>query len=235
VREGKELKLNLLTSYSKETIMSDDKDLILRKQKMLLMPKAGPKIKATGLQKYQMHNQLTKRRSAVYSNMHWLLDSSASMSGDKIYQLIDTVEYLLPKYPNIKIYKFDSHVSAVAEDGIKHIVAGGSTHMYEALCVAWNSNADAILLVTDGDPTDKPKGFILEEAERHSHIPIHTIGIGENYAREFLEALSDATNGNSTHCGSEEVQLLTDKFEEVLQIEDQNGKDSGKTGGTIQL
>jgi hypothetical protein len=155
------------------------------------------------------------------------------MSGDKIWQLIDTVEYLLPKYPNVKLYKFGSSVSAIAEDAVPHLVASGSTAMFEALVTAWNANADAIVLVTDGDPTDRPKGFILEEARSQAHIPIHTIGIGEHFSREFLEELSAVTNGNAAQCGTEELLQLTDKFEEVLQIEDKNGTD--KKSGPIQL
>jgi uncharacterized protein YegL len=210
-----------------------DKDLILKKQRMALIQKPTPKVKLSGLAKYKMHNQLVKRRSAVYSNMHWLLDVSGSMSGDKIWQLIDTVEYLLPKYPNVKMYKFASEVRAIAEDAIPHLVASGSTHMCEALETAWNAGADAIVLVTDGDPTDAPKGRIIGEARLHSHIPIHTIGIGEHFSREFLEELSAVTNGNAAQCGTEELLQLTDKFEEVLQLEDRNGMD--KKGGPIQL
>ena len=200
-----------------------DKDLILRKQRMALLQKKTPKVKLSGLAKYKMHSQLTKRRSATYSNMHWLLDISGSMKGEKIWQLIETVEYLLPKYPNVKLYSFESRVNAITEDRVPHLIAGGGTHMLEALSVAWACNADGILLVTDGDPTDSPKGYILEEAQRHSQIPIHTIGIGERYDKEFLDALSDATGGNAAECSTQDLNLLTDKFEEVLQIEDKNG------------
>jgi hypothetical protein len=210
-----------------------DRDLILRKQRMALIQKPKPKVKLSGLAKYKMHNQLIKRRSAVYSNMHWLLDVSGSMSGNKIWQLIDTVEYLLPKYPNVKMYKFADKVRAIAEDAIPHLVAGGSTHMFAALMTAWSAGADAIVLVTDGDPTDVPKGRIIEEARVYSHVPIHTIGIGEHFSREFLEELSAVTNGNAAQCGTEELMQLTDKFEEVLQLEDKNGTD--KKGGPIQL
>ncbi len=132
----------------------------------------------------------------------------------------------------MKLYTFESRVHAISEERVPHLVAGGGTHMYEALCVAWMANADGILLVTDGDPTDKPKGFILEEAQRNPTIPIHTIGIGERYDKEFLDALADATGGNSADCGTEDLELLTDKFEEVLQIEEKNGE---KKGGAIQL
>ena len=212
-----------------------DKELILKKQKMKLMQTSHAKIKLTGIQKYKMHQSLVKRRSNVYSNLHWLLDTSGSMSGEKIYQLINTVEYLLPKYPNVKLYKFDSTVHAIAEDRVPHLVAHGMTHMLEALQVAWASGADGIVLVTDGDPTDAPKGMILEEAEYHKDTPIHTIGIGENYEKDFLDALSELTSGNSVQCGEDELQLLTEKFEEVLQIEDQNGGTKGSSGGAIQL
>ena len=213
---------------------TEDKKLILAKQKMMLLQKPVPKVKLTGIQKYKMHQSLTKRRSNVYSNLHWLLDTSGSMAGDKIWQLIDTVQYLLPKYPNVKLYQFESIVRAIPEDRVPHLVAGGMTHMMEALQVAWQNNADGIVLVTDGDPTDAAKGRILDEAKNHySHIPIHTIGIGEDYEKDFLQALSDATNGNLAECGTDELSLLTDKFEEVLQIEDRNGK--GNKGGAIQL
>jgi uncharacterized protein YegL len=168
--------------------------LTTTQQKKLLLQKAKPKIKATGLMKAKLHAGLVKKkRQGNYSNMYWLLDTSGSMSGDKIWQLIDTVEYLLPKYPLVHMVQFDYCARRIAED---------STHMLEALELAWSCNADAIVLVTDGDPTDAPKGFILEEAQARSGIPISTIGIGEFHDREFLQALSDATGGNAVQCGS---------------------------------
>jgi Mg-chelatase subunit ChlD len=206
--------------------------LTITQQKKLLLQKSKPKIKATGLMKAKLHQGLVrKKRQGHYSNMYWLLDTSGSMAGDKIWQLIDTVEYLLPKYPLVHMATFDSHVRRIAEDRIPHLHAHGSTHMLEALYLAWNAGADAIVLVTDGDPTDAPKGLILEEAQARSGIPISTIGIGEHHDREFLKALSDATGGNAVQCGSEELEMLTDRFEEALAITDT----AGKKGGAIQL
>jgi Mg-chelatase subunit ChlD len=206
--------------------------LTITQQKKLLLQKAKPKIKATGLMKAKLHAGLVKKkRQGNYSNMYWLLDTSGSMSGDKIWQLIDTVEYLIPKYPLVHMAQFDNYVRRISEDRIPHLTAGGSTHMLEALELAWSCNADAIVLVTDGDPTDAPKGFILEEAQARSGIPISTIGIGEWHDREFLQALSDATGGNAVQCGTDELELLTDKFEEALQLTDTHGK----KGGAIQL
>jgi predicted metal-dependent peptidase len=208
--------------------------LTTTQQKRLLLQKVKPKIKATGLMKHKQYSQLVKgKRQANYSNMYWLLDTSGSMAGDKIWQLIDTVEYLLPKYPLVHMATFESYVTRVPEDRIPHLTAGGSTHMLEALELAWSCNADAIVLVTDGDPTDAPKGLILEEAQARSGIPISTIGIGENHDREFLQALSDATGGNAVQCASDELELLTDKFEEAILLTDDHGKKSG--GGAIQL
>jgi Mg-chelatase subunit ChlD len=153
------------------------------------------------------------------------------MSGDKIWQLIDTVEYLLPKYPLVHMVRFDNYARRIAEDRIPHLTAGGSTHMLEALQMAWSCNADAIVLVTDGDPTDAPKGLILEEVEKRAGTPISTIGIGEYHDRDFLKAISEATGGNAVHCMEEEIEMLTDRFEEALQLTDTHGK----KGGAIQL
>jgi Mg-chelatase subunit ChlD len=186
--------------------------LTTTQQKKLLLQKVKPKIKATGLMKHKQFNKLVKRnRQGDYSNMYWLLDTSGSMSGDKIWQLIDTVEYLLPKYP---------------------LVQGGTTHMLEALHPAWSCNADAIVLLTDGDPTDAPKGLILDEARNRAGIPISTIGIGEHHDRDFLEALSSITGGKAVFCQEDELDLLTEKFEEAVLITDTAGK---KKGGAIQL
>lgn len=208
-----------------------DNGLPVETKKKLLLQKAKPKIKATGVIKWSQRNQLIKKKKGSYQNMYWLLDRSGSMSGDKIWQLIDTVEYLLPQYPNVNLIAFDSHVERIPEDRIPHLYAAGSTHMLEALKTAWACNPDAIVLVTDGDPTDAPKGLILDEVQMRSNIPISTIGIGEDYDREFLQAISDATGGNSVQCASEELDLLTDKFEEAIAIT----SDAGKDGGSIQL
>lgn len=213
--------------------MADTKNgLTVTQQKKLLLQKVKPKIKATGLIKAKMyHGLVRKKRQGQYTNMYWLLDTSGSMAGDKIWQLIDTVEYLLPKYPHAHLVQFEGWVARITEDRVPHMTAGGSTHMMEALHLAWNAGADAIILVTDGDPTDAPKGLIIEEAQARSSTPISTIGIGENHDREFLQALSDATGGNAVQCGSDELELLTEKFEDALSITDT----AGKPGGAIQL
>jgi uncharacterized protein YegL len=207
--------------------------LTTTQQKSLLLQKKKPKIKATGLMKHKQFNKLVKKnRQGDYSNMYWLLDISGSMAGDKIWQLIDTVEYLLPKYPLVQMATFESYVTRIPEDRIPHLIAGGSTHMLEALNLAWSCNADAIVLLTDGDPTDAPKGRILDEAQNRAGIPISTIGIGEHHDRDFLEALSDITGGKAVFCQEDELDLLTEKFEEAVLITDTAGK---KKGGAIQL
>ena len=207
--------------------------LTTTQQKSLLLQKKKPKIKATGLMKHKAFNKLVKKnRQGDYSNMYWLLDVSGSMAGDKIWQLIDTVEYLLPKYPLVQMATFDSDVTRISEDRIPHLTASGSTHMLEALNLAWSCNAEAIVLVTDGDPTDAPKGLILEEAQARAGCPISTIGIGEQHDREFLEQLSKATGGKAVWCQEEDLELLTERFEEAILLTSNAGK---KQGGAINL
>jgi uncharacterized protein YegL len=202
-------------------------------QKQLLLQKVKPKIKATGLMKYKQRNQLVrKKRQGNYQNMYWLLDTSGSMSGEKIWQLIDTVEYLLPQHPLVNLVTFDSNITRIPEERIPHLIASGGTHMLEALHFAWRQSPEAIVLVTDGDPTDAPKGLILEEVQARSGVPISTLGMGESYDKEFLDAIADATGGNSVDCATEDIHLLTEKFEEALAITDTAGK---KDKGVIIL
>jgi Mg-chelatase subunit ChlD len=205
-----------------------DKDIITSGQRPMMVKKAHKKIRPTGLQKYKMENQLVKKRRADYSDMYWLLDTSGSMAGDKIAQLIETVEYLLPKYPLVHMITFGSGTNRISEERVPHLYAAGHTPMLRALDMAWACSPSEIVLITDGDPTDAPRGKIIDEAERHG-VPISCIGIGEDYKREFLDALADVTGGTSTDVATEDLDLLTETMEQVLQITD------GQSDKTINL
>ena len=93
---------------------------------------------------------------------------------------------------------------------------GGGTAMGQGLEVAWswvrtNAKQARFIMLTDGEPTDMSKPYILENAERHNTIPIDTVGIGTGtfgYDPVFLREMSRITGGIFAEAGT--VKLLAD-------------------------
>lgn len=177
---------------------------------------------------YGQHVAPLRGRPTIFGNVYeknvvFLLDTSGSM-----YHSLDVVkEHLLEvlfaraisgRDTMFNIIEFNEEVNkwadrlvtctprtvSIASDWIHELKCGTSTNTMEALIDAFEDDGvDAIYLVTDGLPDQRPP-VILENARRlYKGRPIHAIYLTGTHsdpaAKEFLEELAKITKG-SFHC-----------------------------------
>jgi hypothetical protein len=89
---------------------------------------------------------------------------------------------------------------------VRDVSPDGWTNTYEALRTAYGYDIDAILLFSDGAPSQPATGIfdpaaarqIYELCRAHSNVPVHTIGLGNYFdqnASNFLMSVAAITNG----------------------------------------
>jgi hypothetical protein len=89
---------------------------------------------------------------------------------------------------------------------VKAVSPGGWTNTYDALRTAYQYDIDAILLFSDGAPSESSTGVfdpaaakkIYDLSRAHPKIPVHTIGLGNYFdqnASTFLMSLAKISNG----------------------------------------
>lgn len=171
-----------------------------------------------------------KHPSTHVKDIYILSDISGSMSGDKIVELRRALKKVYR--PGVVMLAFSSIVYSVTEADIDKLEEQGSTNMLAALNEAWCTNPRHIILLTDGHP-DGGATTILQAATHHTDIPIDTIGIADQYGRDydphFLAELARLTGGKFTDC-NKPIQLTYIISNLLLEI---GGTD--KTEGVITL
>lgn len=176
-------------------------------------------------QKLERQNRMTLKtlakasRSPVkYEKTVILGDISGSMAGYKMHELKRCLAEVWG--PGLEGIVFGSELWTIEESDIPKLDTAGDTHLFEALCVAWDEHYTHIVLLTDGEPTDECEEEILRVvAERHTDVPIDTVGIGQHghsdYNPEFLRKLAELTGGRFTDCG--EPIMLTSIVQHLLE------------------
>lgn len=211
------------------------KDLQETKKSLSKLKKKTPvKLKRNGALK------LYQTKAKAHTDDRLLYDRSGSMHGEKMDMGKDAIQHLMSRRPSLRCIVFGSDVLEITIEDIHYMEARGSTHMYEALCIAWDSNPDKIVLATDGEPTDRTKQEILREAAEHEGVPICTLGIGTGDGRDFdehfLQELARVTGGTYDRIGADLSSLmqLEMKIENLLEYKPR-GKAPSPSGGVIEL
>ena len=187
-----------------------------RKALSKLKKKAPAKLKRNGaLKLYQTKAKLRTDDILLY-------DKSGSMYGKKMDMGKEACLHLMSRRPSLRCFLFGSSVNEVTIEDVQYASADGSTHMMEALQIAWSTSPDKIVLATDGEPTDASKREILREAAENEGTPISTLGIGEgdgDFDEEFLKELARITGGTYDRVGGdlEALLQLEMKIENLLE------------------
>lgn len=204
-----------------------------KKQLSKLKRQAPTKLKRNGALK------LYKMQAKARTEDILLYDQSGSMGGEKMDMGKEAVLHLMSRRPSLRCFLFGSSVNEVTIEDVEYAQAQGSTHMYEALCKAWEAHPDKIVLATDGEPTDASKSEIIREAAEHEGIPICTLGIGTgdgDFDEEFLQELARVTGGTYDRVGAnlDSLLQLELKIESLLEYKPR-GKSPAPGGGVIEL
>lgn len=218
--------------------MTEKKDIIQNPDGSVRINSSALKTKRFNTATMKSFVQKAQRSS---KSIYILCDCSDSMSGTRIQQLRDVVKQLIGR-PGLSFIRFSNKVERVENPA--QVTTFGGTRMWSALDFAYTERADRILLMTDGEPTDKDKQQILDIVQAsHPTIPIDTIGIhggrsaSWGYDPEFLRKLSEITGGTFREVEDARIDELLQTTEEILQIEHKKSGTlpPGSGGGAIQL
>jgi uncharacterized protein YegL len=81
---------------------------------------------------------------------------------------------------------------------ITQLEEGGSTSLYSAIEAGLSTEAEEIMVLTDGLPTDSSPESILDMVRKNlgaSQRRVHTVGVGSDQARDFLTHLAEDNGG----------------------------------------
>lgn len=171
-------------------------------------------------------------------NFGFVLDHSGSMRGDKIDRLQDAVRLALSKMaPNdlVSITIFNDSADVIADGGplgnqgnladkISRIRAGGGTQMSRGMSLGLREvyhqytaeRVNKLLLFTDGQTygDESQCAKLAKEAGDH-HIPIETLGLGDDWNEKLLDQIASLSGGDSDQIASpdEIVPLFTQSVE----------------------
>lgn len=107
------------------------------------------------------------------------------------------------------LYSFKKAKDAVSEEVLEPLKAGGGTKLYEALDEGLKSLANIkmplkhIVLISDGISQEADFASIVAKA-RGENISISTIAVGDDFNRELLSFLSNASGGQAYVVSSED-------------------------------
>lgn len=186
-----------------------------------------------------LKNLLSGRSSSstLDEDIHVLCDCSGSMSGVRIHQLKSCVEMFMLNRPDLNFIGFADRVFQV--EASSQITCQGGTSIWAALSHSYSKMVKRIILLTDGQPTDKYEKEILSLVqESYTNIPIDTVGIGGSkgafgFNREFLIRLSEITGGKFCEIADVDLDQLLPMMEQLLKLEHKPKPPSGDSGGGV--
>jgi Mg-chelatase subunit ChlD len=92
-----------------------------------------------------------------------------------------------------------NEVKEDAEDYFDDLEPTGGTAMIPALEEAFAEGPDFVVLVSDGEPNEGSQAVLdrVSELNADGAVTIHTIGIGEDHDRDFMEAMAQQNGGQA--------------------------------------
>lgn len=179
-------------------------------------------------------------RVKLPKNIVLVLDTSGSMSGDKIAQAKQALRYIIERLrpeDRFNIVQFNTDVSSYKEELISAspahkkdalayvdaLRADGSTNIEEALRTAFrqakntDTNPDYVIFLTDGEPTvgmtDTPGLLKVAQESNANRANLFNFGVGYNLNTQLLEKLSTENHGSSTYVEpNEDLELALTGF-----------------------
>lgn len=164
-----------------------------------------------------------EQQQVVSKDVILVLDTSGSMSGEKIAQARDALKYVLNQLqPNDRfgVITFSTGLVSYAPGALRpasekadairfveNIQAGGSTNinraLLEAMALADKERPTIVIFLTDGLPTvdETDTDRILENVKRQapSNVRLFSFGVGDDVNTVLLDTLSETHRGTSAY------------------------------------
>lgn len=207
--------------------------------KKQILGKIKPQKQGSSLRDYQ--NSLSSQSKQAVQKTVICADISGSMDGIKM----DCLKNALIEVwrPGLYGLAFESEVWEFTDKEISMLDSMGNTSLLQCLEEAWAVDPKHIVLMSDGEPTDAPNDTIIWHVDKHKHIPIDCLGIGDgrisSYDPEFLKKIASITGGRYYEVG-EPIKLtsvLVHAIEAPPNKLNQGGSSEGGSsgGGIIHL
>jgi Ca-activated chloride channel family protein len=196
-----------------------------------------------------------ERRTAPPLNVALVLDTSTSMAGSRISQVMKAASQFmeqLDKRDVLSVVAFNdrAHVVIPAQRNldtgrlisrISTLQTGGGTEIYQGLSAGLKevqrnlrpTSVNHIVLITDGRTYgDEAACLQLAEQSAAQGVPISAIGIGEEWNEDFIDKLVSKAGGSSIYAskGADIHKLLEQKLSTLNQIYANNVKLSYENG-----
>ncbi len=172
------------------------------------------------IQKQERNLTLVEKLKAKRNAIALLLDTSGSMSGDKIAHLKEIVNSLRG---NPVIYKFGTIISKVLRNEIDSLSATGSTKMHLAFNKLKEDGHTNIVMITDGLPDDKAAALSAALG-----LDIQILYVGPEPKPAFLDLLA---NQSGQICTQENLNLVKELSAKIQLLLDA----PRESRGAIQL
>ena len=177
----------------------------------------------------------TERKNKVPLNVCLVLDTSTSMAGSRIGQVIkaagqfldqledqdilsvvafnDRAEVVIPARPGQDLPRLRSRLSTLQTRGSTEILQGLQLGIEEIQRNARPNSINHLVLITDGRTYgDEQACLDLAERSAEAGIPISAIGIGEEWNEDFIDRLAAKAGGTSLYADKNaEIHSLIDR------------------------
>jgi Mg-chelatase subunit ChlD len=138
-------------------------------------------------------------KDVIFHNRIFMLDVSSSMAGDKL----DNAKITLNRFKKIDdgLVVFGEEAYYVFGGNLNTVLPFGLTAMLPAFEISMKHRPTEIIMITDGQPNIGGGTFEVLEYVRDkvTGVQINTIGIGYDCDDEFLQTISEETNGTYQH------------------------------------
>ena len=205
-------------------------------------------------------NEGERRRAKPPLNLCLVLDTSTSMAGSRLAQVVkaathfiqelhkqdivavvafnDRAELVIPSQRGQDVQRLIAHLSTLQTRGGTEMYQGLKAGLKEVQRNLRANSVNHIILITDGRTYgDEENCLRLAEQAAEQGVPISAIGIGEEWNEDFVDRLTAKAGGSSLYAdrGAEIQKLLERQLKTLNQIYANNVKLHFETGPQCNL
>jgi uncharacterized protein with von Willebrand factor type A (vWA) domain len=144
----------------------------------------------------KLQDEMSKRRKKVEEAKREVAGAVEGLSEEQMFGIVYFES--TPHLWKDELVAADEDTRKAASKFVKKVEGGGGTGIQQALEMAFGLEPETVVLVTDGEPTDASPDQILQrlgELNPDGAVVVHSVGVGEDHDRDFMEAVADQNGG----------------------------------------